>query len=179
MQENITVARPYAEAAFDTAQSESDLVSWSSMLEILGLIAADQDMQSLISNPRVEKSVIHEIVSEICADRVTKQTCKNFIQILIDAGRLLQAPEIHQLFEHKRADAEGTAKVDVISAFPLEQEQQDDIARSMEKRLGRKVAINTRIDQSLIGGIVIRSGDSVIDASVKGRLTALSNEFAE
>ena len=179
MQENITIARPYAEAAFDTAKSESAMDAWSAMLEILSSIANDKDMQSLISNPRVEKSVLQDIVSEVCGDKVSSQSCKNFIQILIDAGRLMQAPEIHQLFELERAEQEGSAKVEVIAAFPLEQNQQDDIANSMEKRLGKKVVINTEIDESLIGGVVIRSGDSVIDASVKGRLTSLTNEFAE
>lgn len=179
MQENITIARPYAEAALDTAKEESAMDTWSSMLEILSLIAKDKDMQMLISNPRVETSVIHEIVTEVCGDKVSNQSCKNFIQILIDAGRLEQAPEIQQLFELERAEQEGSAKVEVLSAFPLEQSQQDEIAAAMEKRLGKKVVINSEIDESLIGGVVIRSGDSVIDASVKGRLTSLTNEFAE
>ena len=171
MQETITIARPYAEAAFETAVAESELGAWSTMLEILSLIAQDNDMKTIISNPRVEKSVIREIVLEVCGDKISSRTCKNFIQILIDADRLSLATEIYNLFEAMRSEAEGVADVEVISAFPLEQQQQDDIAKTMEQRLGKKIAINTSIDESLIGGIVIRSGDSVIDASVKGRLT--------
>ena len=179
MQENITIARPYAEAAFETALAESTLSDWSDMLGTLSLIAKDTDMQSLVTNPSIEKSVILEIVMEIFGDQLSNQGCKNFIQILVDSGRLLQAPAIQRLFEQSRADAEGTANVDVYSAFPLEQSQQDEIAGTMEKRLGRKISITTHIDESLIGGVVIRSGDSVVDASIKGRLNSLANEFAD
>ena len=178
MQENLTIARPYAQAVFETAQAESDFASWSSMLEILKLIVENEQMQSVIGNPRVENSTLLDIVNSVCGDKVSASR-KNFVQVLVEAGRLSLAPHISELFEEKRAEAEGVANVDVVSAFPLEEAQQNQISSVMEKRLGRKVVINTSVDESLIGGAVIRSGDSVIDASVAGRLEALGNEFAE
>lgn len=178
MQENITIARPYAQAVFETAVAESDFDSWSKMLELLKAIVSDKDMQAVIGNPRVEKSTLLEIVLHVYGDKV-KQSGKNFIQVLIEAGRLSLAPSIFDLFEEKRAASEGVANVEVVSAFPLEETQENEIASIMGKRLGKKIVINTRVDESLVGGAVIRSGDSVIDASVVGRLQALGSEFAE
>ena len=177
MQEITTIARPYAEAVFETAKSESDFSSWSTTLELLSVIVSNEDMQAVMSNPRVDKAVLKEIVFHACGDKVASKTCRNFIEVLIDAGRLPQAGAIKRLFEQKRAAAEGTAKVEVISAYPLEDDQEAAIATSMEKRLGKKVDIESRVDESLIGGMVIRSGDSVIDASLSGRLASLNNEF--
>ncbi|MBM2830816.1 MAG: H(+)-transporting two-sector ATPase [Gammaproteobacteria bacterium] len=178
MQENTTIARPYARAVFEQAQEEGDLQEWSVMLQLLKLIVSDPAMQSVIKNPRLEREKLAELILDICGKHLT-ESGRNFVNLLVDAGRISVAPQIHALFEEKKDRAEGVAGVEVISAYPLDDNQQEKIKKIMAKRLGKKIDITTRIDKSLIGGAVIRAGDSVIDASLKGRLKQLSHNFAE
>ncbi len=178
MQETITIARPYARAVFEQAQSGNKLNQWSAMLHVLGTVAADAGMQALIKNPKLDREQLKQIILDICGSHLDQQG-KNFVHILVDAGRFALVPQISRLFDEQKAQAEGVAAVEVISAYPLEAEQQEKIKQVMAKRLGRKIEITTHVDQSLIGGAVIRAGDSVIDASLRGRLKQLGHNFAE
>jgi len=178
MQENTTTARPYARAVFEQAQSDGELQNWSDMLHILGQVVSDPVMQTLIKNPKVGRQQLADIILEICGQRFNQQG-KNFVSILIDARRLAVVPQISKLFEEQKSGAEGIADVEVVSAYPLEAQQQQKIEQVMAKRLGKKIQITAHVDQSLIGGAVIRAGDSVIDASLKGQLRQLGHSFAE
>lgn len=178
MQENITIARPYASAVFELAQQESNLKKWSGMLQILNLVVSDDNMQQVIKNPKVDHDQLAGIVIDICGGELDKYG-KNFVKTLVNAGRLTLIPYIYKLYEARKAEAEGIAEVNVISAYPLEGEQQSRIKHVMEKRLGKKIEITTKVDETLIGGAVIRAGDSVIDASLRGRLKQLGHNFAE
>ncbi len=178
MQENTTLARPYAVAAFEQAQDEGKLSDWSKMLHVLSLVVSDAQMQSVMDNPKIGAQALSDFVLDVCGQHLS-DTGKNFVKLLVDTERLSLAPFIYQLFEQNRANTEGIVEVEVVSAFPVESDEQKKIADAMGKRLGKKIEISTRIDESLIGGIIIRAGDSVIDASVKGRLKQLGNELAE
>jgi len=178
MQGNTTIARPYAMAAFAQAQDEADLGAWSDMLKLLSLVIADPQMQGILDNPRLDAKFLSDFVLDICAERLS-ETGRNFVNILSDAGRLSLAPQIYRLFEQKRLEAEDLVEIEVVSAYELEQEEQERIAKAMGKRFGKKINISVRIDESLIGGAIIRAGDSVIDASVLGRLKQLADDFAE
>ena len=135
-------------------------------------------MRPVIKNPKLERNKLAKLILDIC-DRHLTESGQNFVRLLVDAGRISVAPQIQELFEEKKARAEGIAEVEVISAYPLEDNQQEKIKKIMAKRLGKKIDITTRIDKSLIGGAIIRAGDSVIDASLRGRLKQLSHNFAE
>ncbi|MCZ6524956.1 MAG: F0F1 ATP synthase subunit delta [Gammaproteobacteria bacterium] len=178
MQQNTTQARPYATAVFELAQAESDLAAWSEMLRLLNLIVSDSQMQKLLNDPRLDSEFLADFVLDISAERLS-EAGMNFVRVLADAGRLSLAPQIYQLFEQRRTESEGVVDVEVVSAYELEQHEQDKIAAVMAKRFGKKINISTRIDGSLIGGMVIRTGDSVIDASIRGKLRQLGSELAE
>lgn len=178
MQQNTTQARPYATAVFELAQAESDLAAWSEMLRLLNLIVSDSQMQRLLNDPRLDSEFLADFVLDISAERLS-EAGRNFVRVLADAGRLSLAPQIYQLFEQRRTESEGVVDVEVVSAYELEQHEQDKIADVMAKRFGKKINISARIDGSLIGGMVIRTGDSVIDASIRGKLRQLGSELAE
>jgi len=178
MQENITIARPYARAAFEQANADGELALWSAMLGLLGQIASDPMVHAVIRNPKVTHAQLIDILLEACGSQLNEKG-RNFVRILVDSGRLSVAKQISMLFEAMKAEAEGIAGVDVITAYPLEDDQRRQIVKVMTRRLGKKIDITTSVDQSLIGGAVIRSGDSVIDASLKGRLQQLSRIIAE
>ena len=178
MSENTTIARPYAQAAFEVAQEEGNLAAWSDMLKLIAMVVSDRQMPVVLDNPRLSSADRANFVLDICGSNLS-DTGKNFVRALAQAGRLAITPDICKLFEVKRLDAEGIVDVEVISAYALDDQERGRIAEAMEKRFGKKINITTRIDDTLIGGSVIRAGDSVIDASIKGRLKELGNQLAD
>jgi F-type H+-transporting ATPase subunit delta len=178
MLEKATIARPYANAAFDQAIDESKLGEWSAMLNLLSMIVSDDSMNAVINNPRLSSEALYQFIADIGGDNFS-QSGKNFIRILVDAERIDLAAEVFELFELKRAAAEGISEVDVVSAYPLDDAQVSAISESISKRLAKKIDVNTEEDKDLIGGVIIRVGDSVIDASLRGRLKELNSIFAQ
>lgn len=176
MLEKTTIARPYAQAVFELAQDAGTTAEWSTALDRLQQIIADAQMRLLLHNPKVSRQQLQDLVIDIGANSFFPQA-RNFIKVLVSAGRLQYVAQIAWLFEAKRADAEGRVDVEVSSAYELDQAQRDSIAKGMSARLGKKVSISASVDQSLIGGAIIRAGDSVIDASLRGRLTELGNNL--
>ncbi len=176
MQEKTTIARPYAQAVFETASEESKLTEWSEMLGLLEVVVTDAQMKTVLSNPKLDATALSDFIQDVCGESLS-ETGSNLVKVLADAGRLSIVPEINKLYEQLRDDAEGVIEVGVTSAYDLTSEQQATISQAMAKRLGRKVEITSDVDDSLIGGVVIRAGDSVIDASVKGRLKALATQM--
>lgn len=176
--EKATIARPYARAAFEQAREEGKLRDWSQMLGLIAAVVQDPLMERVIGDPKLGEERLYGLVADICGERLSA-TGRNFLRILVDAGRLDIAPEVFTQFEEKRARAEGVSDVDVITAYELDAAQQKQVAEAMKKRLGRDVQIRSEVDQSIIGGVIIRAGDSVIDASLRGRLRQLANEFAK
>jgi F-type H+-transporting ATPase subunit delta len=177
MAEILTIARPYAQAAFLFADSRQALKEWSGMLEFLAVVAADPEMTALIENPRMTETQLAELFISICADRLD-DNCHNFIRLLAENGRLRLLPEIAALFEIQRRDAERTIRAELITAFPASEAQQAAITVALKQRLGREIELVSTTDASLIGGAIIRAGDLVIDGSVRGKLERLGNSLS-
>ena len=177
MSELTTAARPYARAAFDLASKQGGLEKWSDMLGFCAAVAHDSSMQAALDNPSLNKQQSAQLFNEVCGDQLDQQG-QNFIKLLAENDRMELLPEIAALYQHYRAQAEGTVDAELISALETSEEQVNKIAESLARRLGKKVSLTTRIDSSLIGGAIIKAGDMVIDGSVRGRLEKLSNNLA-
>ncbi len=174
MAEVSTIARPYALAAFKQAKEEGNLSEWSEMIETLALIVSDSLMKGLIANPIVKRDQLADLIVDVAGESLS-ETGKNFVRVLAEKGRLKLVPEVRAIFEKERAESEGRSRVEVRSAFELSEDQKDKISSAMSKRLGTEVDISVTVDNALIGGVVIRAGDLVIDASLRGRMSRLAN----
>ena len=173
MAELTTLARPYAKAAFEHAQAHQQLASWSAMLGLAAAVSQDARMQSVLKAPRLTSTEKAATFIEVCGDKFDAQV-QNFIHIIAENERLALLPEIAELFELYKAEQEKSVDVDVTSAFALSAEQQDKLAKVLSARLSREVRLHAAEDASLIGGVVIRAGDLVIDGSVRGKLAKLA-----
>lgn len=173
MAEKSTIARPYAQAAFDLAEEKNDLERWSDMLQLCAMIVADEQVKRLIGNPNMSKDKLVELILKVAGDNLNTVGC-NFIRVLSNNGRLNVLSEIASLYEQHRAEAERRVDAEVISAFPLSDAQQQSLVESLKKRLGREVRLTASTDESLIGGAIVRAGDLVIDGSVSGHLNKLA-----
>lgn len=178
MQETATIARPYARAAFEQAVEVGQLKEWARMLALLAAIVSDPLVRKLIGNPKLSADRLSGLVIDVCGAQLSEGG-KNFVKLLVQADRLAVTPEIHEQFEKKRAQAEGITHVDVISAFELDEAQRKRMREIMKRRIGRDVDVAATIDKDIIGGVIIRAGDSVVDASVRGRLRELGNELSD
>lgn len=176
MAENSTIARPYAQAAFDIAKEKGDLKSWSEMLQLIAAVTSDAVMSDMISNPSIEREKITDIIVDVCADSLN-DTAKNFVKVLAENGRLNVSSEIALAYEEHRAEAEKTVEAEVTSAFPLSDAQTKSITDALKKRLGREVTLVTNIDETIVGGAIIRAGDLMIDGSVSGQLDKLATSL--
>ena len=176
MQEKLTIARPYAMAAFGFAEDAGDVAAWSTMLDALASAVVHPDLVPLITHPRISSSQLLELLKEILGAQLNNQRT-NFITTLLDAERLGLAPEIAVLFERRKAAAEGVADVRVETAFELSAVEQDRIAAAVRERIGKACEVTTVVNPELIGGVVIKVGDSVIDISLRGRLRALEQRL--
>ena len=173
MAERQTLARPYAEAVFELAKGQNQLKKWSEMLGFIAAVAADGRMMQIANDPRVDRARFLGLFLGVCEQRVDDQGA-NFIHLLVDNRRLALLPEIVAQYEALRAEAEARVEATVISAFPLEAAQLHSLGEALKRRLGREVNLTTELDKTLMGGIVIRAGDLVIDGSVRGRLADLA-----
>lgn len=172
MEESGTIARPYALAAFEQAQHDGQVTEWARMLETLAVIAADPTVKGLIANPKVDNEAVTSLILDVAGDRLTDHG-RNFLRLLGQNGRLGLVADIRGIFEQEREALEGRGHVEVRSAYPLTSEQESRIGDAMSKRLGVSVSLSVGVDPDLIGGVVLRAGDLVIDASLRGRLGQL------
>ncbi|MFA6061578.1 MAG: F0F1 ATP synthase subunit delta [Gallionella sp.] len=177
MSEAITTARPYAQAAFDAAQKLADLKGWSEAILSLAEAVNHPEVQAIINSPRVAQADIESLMDGLLGAKAVVQL-RNFVRVLAENKRMQILPEIASLFEALRADAEKTALVEVDSAFELSDKQQENIISSLKKRLGRDIKLVCKINKDLLGGVVIRTGDQVIDGSARTRLGEMATALA-
>ena len=177
MSEAITTARPYAQAAFEEAQKLSDLKGWSELLKTLAEAVIYPEIHAVISSPRVAKAQLGDLLGDVLGGKLKVQQM-NFVRILAENQRLLALPEIAAIFEALKSEAEKSVDVVVDSAFELTAAQQAKIVSSLKKRMGREIKLTCKINKELLGGVVIRAGDKVIDGSARTRLSEMATALA-
>lgn len=173
MAELTTLARPYAKAAFEVALNAGNLETWSKMLNQVAVVIENEKVLAVLSSPSLTGEQQAEIVINLCGDEINVQA-QNFVSVLAENKRLELLPEIVDLFEILKANQEKTVEVDVLTAFPLADSTEQNIAKALKERLQREVSIRSEVDKSLLGGMIIRAGDLVIDGSVRGKLGKLA-----
>jgi F-type H+-transporting ATPase subunit delta len=177
MSEALTTARPYAQAAFEEAQKLSDLKGWSEVLLALAEAVTYPEIHNVISNPRVVKAQLGGLLGDVVGGKLNPQQM-NFVKVLAENQRLQLLPEIAAIFEALKSEAEKSINVVVDSAFELSAAQQDKIVSSLKKRMGREIKLTCKVNKELLGGVVIRAGDKVIDGSARTRLSEMATALA-
>ena len=172
MAESLTIARPYAEAAFKLAREQNALPSWSDALSRLAVVAGTDVARELIGNPQLSNAQVAGVVADAAGQLGAEQ--KNFVQVLADNERLAVLPEISTLFDELRNEHEGVLDAQISSAYPLVEQQVDDIVATLRQKYGKQIKATVHVDADLIGGVAIRIGDEVIDASVRGKLAQMA-----
>ncbi len=173
MAEKSTLARPYAQAIFSLAKEANDYAGWGNALNALAEVVNTAPLKAILGHPKVSNDQLVDIVMGAVGGAANDKL-GNAVRLLAENGRLNVVPEIVVLYAGYRAEAERRVDATVTSAYEVTAAQQDVIKVALKARLGRDVALTCHIDQSLIGGAVIRAGDLVIDGSVTSKLNKLN-----
>ena len=172
MAELATIARPYAEAAFEVARDANALPAWSDMLRFAASVASDPRVAQALDNPRLDAAAKESLFLSIGGDRFAGDA-RNFIRVLVESERIALLPQISEMFDRLKDDAEATAKATIESAFELTGEQVEQLRAALEKRFGRKIEASLTVNRDLIGGARITVGDAVLDGSVQAKLASM------
>lgn len=172
MAETVTIARPYAEAVFQLAREQGALAQWSDRLGTLAQVASNAEVAAVIDSPNVRQEQLVELFGAACGK--VDDGLTNLLKLLAQNDRLTVLPEIAGLYEtYKRAE-EGTRDGEILSAFPLSDAQVRDVTPELEKHFKCKLNLSVKVDETLIGGVVVTVGDQTLDASVRGKLAAMA-----
>jgi F-type H+-transporting ATPase subunit delta len=135
----------------------------------MSAVLKNEDISVVVDNPKVNKQRLLALMLDICQGHVNEEN-ENFLKLLVHNNRLNLLPYIAKLFEAYRAEDEGYVEVEVLTAYALSKEAKQEFTTTLEKTLGKKIHMNVTVDKSLIGGVLVRAGDRVIDGSIRGRL---------
>ncbi len=172
MAETITIARPYAKAVFENARQNSSIPEWSETLATLAAVSDNDEAETLLQHPGVTAAEKASLVVELSGGKLS-ESAQNFVHTLAENKRLTLLKDIQSLFEHYRSQLESTVDVSVETAFEIDEGLQQKLAGALQQKLDRKVTLQTTLNKALIGGVIVRAGDTVIDASVRGKLAKL------
>ncbi len=174
MADNASIARPYAKAVFDIAQESGSYEAWTNALAKLAAVSNDDSFSALVSDPRVERSRLSDLLTELVND-VLPEGGTNFVSLLVQNDRLGALSDINQQFGDLVAKAKATVNAQVVTAMALTEDQKSALSSALEQRLGLKVELDEMVDASLVGGAIVKAGDLVIDGSAKGRIEKLTS----
>lgn len=170
MSQAITLARPYARALFLLAKESGQLKAVSESLNFSAQASVVPELAVLLGNPRVSNAQLLDLLSPVEAN----ETMQRFLLVLAENNRLALLPEVSALFEQLRAESEHVLKANVTSAAAMSDVELNKLTDALKKRFGRDVDVQVAVDESLIGGAIIDTGDLVIDGSVRNKLARLN-----
>lgn len=176
MAELTTIARPYAKAAFLFAQEHDVLEQWEQMLGLAASVSEDPVVHEFLDRPELDGATKTRAFVDICGEQLDEAGA-NFIAQLSERKRLQILPAIFELFHELLAQSRQITEVELVSAFDLDDAETEKLVAALKKRLGREVTVSKRVNPSLIGGVLVRAGDTVIDGSVRGRLNRLAEQL--
>ena len=173
MAESVTIARPYAQAVFRLARESGALAAWSDRLQRLAFIAQDAQMTKIVGNPKFSAKQVTELFVSLSGEP-GNQELASFISILAENERLEVLAQIQELYEQLKSEEEDVKEAVVTSAFPLNDAQLKKLMSQLETHFGSKLRPHIKVDETLIGGVKVAVGDQMLDASVRGKLEAMS-----
>lgn len=175
-QEKRAMARPYAEAVLAYAKETNSFEAWSNMLNFLSTAVQTPAVMDLIANPQFSRYQVETFLLDIVNENFDAAGC-NLLKVLFRNRRIFLAPEIADLYQQLRLKFQRIMQAEVISAYPLNDSQTEQLIAALKARLQHDIEIHAAQDPELIGGALIRVGGMVIDGSVRGQLQCLANQL--
>lgn len=176
MAELTTLARPYAKAAFEVASNDNALGEWSTMLATAAAVTAQDAVSTVLSSPALDAEKVSQVFIDVCGEELNAKG-QDLVRLLAENKRITLLPEISGLFEILKANQEQSVDVEITTAFEISSDISEKLANALKARLNREIKLATSVDPALLGGALIRAGDTVIDSSVRGKLSKLAESM--
>ena len=168
------IARPYAAALFDLAGDAKAVEGTEKDLDaISALIESSGDFSRFLKSPTISVDAKRDVIEAILKKAKTSELVANTLRLVARNGRLFALPAIISAYKALAADARNEITADVTSATGLTAAQEKELAKVLKDKLGKDITLNTRVDESLIGGLVVKVGSKMIDTSLKTKLSAM------
>lgn len=168
-----TIARPYVAAAFEYASENHAAQEWEEMLKAAAMVTNDKRVKQLLSRPDIDDQQLTSFFTDILKPLLdTHKT--NFIRLLAENNRLSALPSIYELFAKERAEQEKRLAVEVVSAQALDDAYKQKLSKALTRHFQKQVELDCKVDPSLLGGVLVRAGDTVIDGTIRGKLNRLT-----
>lgn len=183
MADHGTVARPYAQAAFELAKADGTLPAWSSFLQLAAVMVSDPEVKRLLFTPGANLTALALAIGSLCREQLgdpaplrdgERSAGVNFLRLLVQNQRLGVLPDISVRFEALKSEAENTLDATLTTAAEVNDDERARITAALQKRLGRQIRLTVRTDANLIGGARLQVGDRVIDGSARTGLDKLA-----
>jgi F-type H+-transporting ATPase subunit delta len=171
-----TAARRYAEAAFEVAMRDGSLERWRPELDLAAGIAGDERALDVLANPSVPLERRTKALDDMLGERVSRPV-RNLIQLMLRRGRIEQLPRVAAEFRRLDDERQGITHAIATSATALTPDEVRALTARLEQSTGGRISLDVQVDPSLLGGLVVRVGDRLIDGSVRGRLERLRNQL--
>ena len=170
------VATPYARAAYEYAKAHKQVAQWAAILLACAEVVCNDDIALLLNHPMVGQVAVAEAVVAVLGNKLDQHQ-GNFLQLLAEKRRLSVLPEIASLFAQEQQADEAVVHATIITADKITKAVLGQITTAIETQVAKEVTVEHEVDESLIGGAIVRIGDRVIDASIKGQLKRLAQQM--
>ena len=168
------IARPYAAALFDLANDTKTIEKTEADLDALAaLIAESDDFSRFLSSPAISAETKRDTLDALLEKIGLSELVANTLRLIARNNRLFTLPAMIAAFKAMAADARGEVSADVTSAAPLSAAQKSELEKVLAEKVGKTISLHTRVDESLIGGLVVKVGSKMIDTSLKTKLSAM------
>jgi F-type H+-transporting ATPase subunit delta len=171
-----TAPRRYAEAAFEVATRDNTLADWRSELELAAALVGNERALRVLANPAIPGERRAEALGTLLGDRVSRPVL-NLIQLMLRRSRIDALPRVAAEFRRLDDDRQGITHATAISASELSGDEIRALTARLEQSTGGQIALDVEVDPGLLGGLIVRVGDRLIDGSVRGRLERLRNQL--
>jgi F-type H+-transporting ATPase subunit delta len=168
----------YAQAIFEIARDTDSFDAWQRDLDVMAQLVADETGRALFESPNVDNARKWQVASQFLSPRVQPRAL-NLARLLVERGRFAQADRIATAFAELVREHRGIAVAEVTTAVPLDQATTEIVGRQLAAIVGKQIELRPHVDPSIIGGVIARVGDYLIDGSVTGRLSRLRGRLAE
>jgi F-type H+-transporting ATPase subunit delta len=166
----------YARALFNVVQAEGELDRVEDELFRFGkVLETNHELKQVLSDQGIDRIQREKILSELLEDKVSPHTL-GLLTFIVGQGRARQLPQILDQLSDLAADARDSVVAEVRTAVPLQQEQRDALASALSKATGKKVEVKAIVDPEVLGGVVAKIGDTVIDGTVRHKLEQLKDQ---
>lgn len=179
--ELVSIAKPYANAIFEIATQNKSHAQWKEVLVAAVQLVSDKSMQGFLASPSTRKSSKVESISSLLGAIMSRDLSseeESFINILLENGRTQALPSILDLFEKSVNLTSDSKTFQVVSAYKLSAKEEERIVNVLSDKYDARVSVDTFIDTSLVGGVVIKDGDKVIDTSIQARVNELNMQLS-